>query len=195
VLTSGSKDEGLDAAVAAIKSGGGAPAVVTILKPGLGLATSGIASATASVLGTAAGTPSSGDVAKALAGEWSESKSARPLTAALVSSGAIKVAGLSASTVATQIIDIAAFNGDPDAAALDIAQAYAAAGMYALGAQLFGSDTGVAAATSARQMSAFDTLGTNAGRFTLVALFSGGQQGYYSTTARGATPFPPVPVP
>ena len=34
-----------------------------------------------------------------------------------------------------------------------------------------------------------------AGRFTLVALFSGGQQGYYSVTARGATPFPPVPQP
>jgi ketopantoate reductase len=195
VLTSGGKNEGLDAAVTAIKTAGGTPAVVTILKPGLGLSTSAIASATASVLGTASGTPTSADVAKSLVAEWSGSKTARPLTTALVSSGAIKVAGLSGSAVATQAIDIAAFDGDPDAAALDIAQAYAAAGMFALGAQPFGSDTGVAAAASARQMSAFDTLGTSAGKFTLVALFSGGQQGYYSTTARGATPFPPVPKP
>ena len=195
VLTSGGKDEGLDAAVSAVKAAGGTPAVVTILKPGLGLSISVVASATASVMGTASGVPTSVDVAKQLAAEWSGAKGSRPLTTALVNAGAIKVAGLSASAIPTQAVDIAAFNGDPDGTALDIAQAYASAGLFALGAQAFGSDTGVAAAASARQLSAFDTLGTSAGRFTLVALFSGGQQGYYSATARGATPFPPVPKP
>ena len=195
VLTSGGKDEGLDAAVSAVKAAGGTPAIVTILKPGMGLSISSVASATASVLGTDSGPPSSADVAKQLQAEWSGTKGSRPLTTALVNAGAIKVSGLSGSAIATQAIDIAAFNGDPDAVALDIAQAYASAGMFALGAQTFGSDTGVAAAASARQLSAFDTLGTSAGRFTLVALFSGGQQGYYSVTARGATPFPPVPQP
>lgn len=195
VLTSGGKNEGTDAAVSAVKAAGGTPVVVTILKPGLGLSTSSIASATASVLGTASGVPSNADVAKQLEAEWAGTNATRPLTTALVNAGAMKVAGLSGSTIATQAIDIAAFDGDPDPLALDIAQAYASAGMFALGAQAFGTDTGVAAAASARQLSAFDTLGTSAGRFTLVALFSGGQQGYYSVTARGATPFPPVPKP
>ena len=57
------------------------------------------------------------------------------------------------------------------------------------------ADTGVAAAAAARKLSAFDTLGTNAGRFTLVALFTGGQQGYYSSSARGVSLFPEVPKP
>jgi hypothetical protein len=67
--------------------------------------------------------------------------------------------------------------------------------MYALGAETSASGSGVAAAAAARKLSAFDTLGTNVGRYTLIALFSGGEQGYYSDTARGASPFPPVPKP
>jgi hypothetical protein len=195
IITSGQKNEGLDPAVAAVKGSGGSPVVVTILKPGLGLATSGVASAAVSVLGTASPTPSSVDVAKRLAAEWSGSTQGHDLTDALGKAGALKVSGLGGATVATQVVDIASSNGDPDAAGLDIAQAYASAGLFALGAQSFGSDTGVAAAAAARQLSAFDTLGTNAGRFTLVALLSGGQQGYYSTVARGSALFPPVPKP
>jgi hypothetical protein len=56
-------------------------------------------------------------------------------------------------------------------------------------------DTGVAAAAAARRLSAFDTLGTNAGRFTLVALLTGGEQGYYSIDSNATAQFPPTPVP
>ncbi len=56
-------------------------------------------------------------------------------------------------------------------------------------------DTGVAAAAAARKLSAFDTLGTSAGRFTLVALLTGGEQGYYSIDANATSQFPPVPQP
>ena len=195
VLTSEATNEGGDAATTAIKSAGGSVATVTLVKPGFGLKESQVASVVASALGTPTALPSSTDVAGVLVAEWSGTATAHPLTDALVSVGAIKVAGITHSTVATLAIDLATANGDPDVAGLDILSAYAAAGMYALGAETSASDSGVAAAAAARKLSAFDTLGTNVGRYTLVALFSGGEQGYYSDTARGTSPFPPVPKP
>ncbi len=134
-------------------------------------------------------------VPSALASEWSTPDVARPVTDALQTAGAITVTGLPSSIGATQVVDVAAFEGKPDALALDVAQAYAAAGRFALGAQMPTPDTGVAAAAAARQLSAFDTLGTNAGRFTLVALFTGGEQGFYSVDSNATAKYPPVPVP
>ena len=194
VVTSGDTAEGADAAVSAVKSAGGAAALVTLGKPGFGLKDSQVASAVATALGTTA-TPSTADVAGVLVSEWDGTASNHALTDALVSAGSIKVAGLTHSTVATLALDVATTGGDPDTAGLELMSAYAAAGMYAAGAETESSSSGVAAAAAARKLSAFDTLGTNAGRYTLVALFSGGQQGYYSDTARGASPFPPMPKP
>lgn len=194
VITSGSSADGADSAAAAVKSAGGNAAVVTLLKPDFGLKESAVASSAATALGTTA-TPSASSVASALASEWTGSTTSRPLTDALVSAGSIKVAGLPHAAVATMAVDVATQGGDPSQAGLDIASAYADAGFYALGAETVASTSGVASAASARKLSAFDTLGTNAGRFTLVALFTGGQQGYYSNSARGATPFPAVPKP
>ncbi|HEY5541572.1 MAG TPA: copper transporter [Coriobacteriia bacterium] len=195
IVTSGAPSEGADAAAAAVKSAGGKAAVVTFAKPGFGLSRSAVASAAASALGSATVTPTQEDVAKQLAAEWSGTSTAHTLTDALVAAGELKTSGLSGSTVATMAVDLAAFDRSPDAAALDLAQAYGAAGMYALGAEALDSNTGVAAAAAARKLSAFDTLGTNAGRFTLVALLTGGQQGYYSNNARGVSLFPAVPAP
>jgi hypothetical protein len=195
VLTSGGKGEGVDAAVAAVKNAGGSPAVVTILKPGLGLSASVVASAAAIALGTTSGSPSAGQVATKLAAEWDGTDSGRALTNQLVRAGVLKLSSFGGSTVATQLVDVAASGKGPDVIGLNIAQAYAAAGMVAVGAQPFGTDTGVAAAAAASKLSALDTLGTNAGRYTLVALFSGGQPGYYSSNGHGTAPFPPVPKP
>ena len=193
VITSTEKGVGGDAAIAAIKDAGGSAAVVTMSQPQFGLANKSVADAVRSVVGSSTDLKTS--VASALASEWSQPDVARPLTEALQKAGVITVTGLSASTAATQVVNVAAFDGKPDALALDVAQAYAAAGFYALGAQTPAPDTGVAAAAAARKLSAFDTLGTNAGRFTLVALFSGGEQGYYSTDTNATAKYPPVPVP
>jgi hypothetical protein len=182
-----------DAAVAAIKEAGGAAAVVTMSKPRFGLANKSVAAAARSVVGSS--TDLNTAVASTLASEWSQPDVARPLSDALQKAGVITVTGLGASSAATQVVDVAAFDGKPDALALDVAQAYAAAGRYALGAQVPSPDTGVAAAAAARRLSAFDTLGTNAGRFTLVALLSGGEQGYYSIDSNATAQFPPTPVP
>lgn len=193
LITTGAKGEGTDAAAAAIKSAGGKVAVIKMAKPQFGLADKSIAEAARSVVGTATDLKTA--VPSTLASEWSQPAVARPLTAALVAAGAFSVADLPASVGATQVIDIAAFDGKPDALALDVAQAYALAGHYAVGAQMITNETGVAAAAAARKLSAFDTLGTNAGRFTMVALFSGGEQGYYSFDSNATPKFPPVPTP
>jgi hypothetical protein len=195
VFTSGSSKEGADEAAADIKAAGGTVALITLLKPDFGLKESQIASSVASVLGSASAAPTVTDVATGLVAEWNGTGSSHALTDALVSANALKVTGLSRSTVATLALDVATSDRNPDSAGLELASAYAAAGMYAVGAETLDSEAGVAAAASARQLSAFDTLGTNAGRFTLVALFTGGDQGYYSNTARGASMFPPVPKP
>ena len=193
VITTATKDAAGDAAIAAIKEAGGNPAVVTMSKPQFGLADKTVAAAVRSVVGSS--TDLNTSVASALASEWSQPDVARPVTDALQGAKVITVTGLSASMGATQVVDVAAFDGKPDALALDVAQAYAAAGRFALGAQMPVPNTGVAAAAAARRLSAFDTLGTNAGRFTLVALLSGGQQGYYSVDSNATAKFPPVPVP
>ena len=61
------------------------------------------------------------------------------------------------------------------------------------GAQTPTSSTGVAPAAVARRLSAFDTLGTQPGRFTLVALLSGGEQGYFGLNPNAVKPYPAVP--
>lgn len=195
IVTSGAPSEGADAAAKAVKSAGGTAAVATLAKPGFGLSQSEVASAAASALGSATVTPNAEEVAKQLVAEWSGASTAHTMTDALVETGQLRLSGLSASTVATMAIATAAFDRNPDPAALALAQAYGAAGMYALGAEAIDSNTGVAAAAAARKLSAFDTLGTNAGRFTLVALLTGAQQGYYSGSARGVSLFPVVPAP
>ena len=53
VITSGAKGEGAEYATAAIKSAGGTPVVVTVLKTNLGLGESSTASQAASIVGTA----------------------------------------------------------------------------------------------------------------------------------------------
>ena len=193
VLTSGDRNEGLQTCIAAIQNAGGVAAVVTLTKPGLGLGDAKIADAARSIVGTSADL--SVGVERVLTTEWTQPLATRPLTEALVRAGALTVTGLKASEAATQAVDIAAFGRKPDQTALGITQAYATAGFYAVGAQTTTSGTGVALAASALKLSAFDTLSTEIGNFTLVALFTGGEQGYYSTATGASSAYPPIPTP
>jgi len=192
IMTSGNKNEGLQSAVAAVEGAGGKVAVVTLDQPGMGLSDDKIAAAARSVVGTS--TDLAESVAASLTAEWTTA-GARPLTDALTDAGALTVDGLSLSAEATQAVTLAAFEGKPDTVAMGVAQAYAAAGYHALGAQTMTSGNSVAATAAAARLSAFDTLGTAPGQFTLVALFSGGLQGYYTLGNEDGPLFPPVPVP
>ena len=132
--------------------------------------------------------PTTGDmraaVVESLTAEWTTADVPRPLTDALVKVGRIDVTGLKPSVAATDLVNIAAFAKQPDTVALDIARAYADAGYYAIGAQTPTSATGVAPAAVARRLSAFDTLGTQPGRFTLVALSERGRAGLLRPATR-----------
>lgn len=192
VMTSGNKNEGLQSVVTAVEGAGGKVAVVTFDQPGMGLSDDKTAAAARSIVGTT--TDLAESVAASLTAEWTTT-GARPLTDALSDTGALTVDGLSSSEEATQAMTLAAFDGTPDTVALAVAQAYAAAGYYALGAQTMTSGNSVAATAAAARLSAFDTLGTAPGQFTLVALFSGGLQGYYTLGNEDGPLFPPVPVP
>ncbi len=193
LLTSGQKTEGLQAAITSVEQAGGTAAVVTLEQPGMGLSDMETADAVRSVVGTQ--TDLAVAVAASLTAEWTAATGSRPVTDALVKAGAISVTGLEPSTAATQAVTIAAFSRKPDKVALEVVKAYAAAGYYALGAQTSTSGTGVAAAAAAAKLSAFDTLGTAPGQFTMVALFSGGRQGYYTLGNDDGPKFPPVPNP
>ncbi|NTU71111.1 MAG: copper transporter [Coriobacteriia bacterium] len=191
ILTSGAEKEGAAAAAADVRTAGGTPVTVTILKREFGLNDEKVVSALRSVVATDADLRPS--LPASLAAEWTTPDEPRPMTDALVKAGAIKVAGFKGSKVATDLVSVAAFLKEPDAVALDIGRAYADSGYYAIGAQTPTSGTGVAAAAVARRLSAFDTLGTQPGRFTLVALLSGGEQGYFGLSANTIKPFPALP--
>jgi len=191
VLTSGAEKEGAAAVVSAVKGAGGNPVVVTISSREFGIENPKIAGVIRSTL--ASTTDIRAAVVASLTSEWTTADESRPLTDALVKAGALDVVGLKPSLVATNLVDIAAFSKQPDTVALGIARAYADKGFLAVGAQTPTSATGVAPAAVARRMSAFDTLGTQPGRFTLVALFSGGEQGYFGLNSNAIKPFPAVP--
>lgn len=193
VVTSGSAVEGAGDVADTVKAAGGSTAVVTLVKRGFALEDSKVASSVAEVLGSNVASATGSDVAKRLVAEWTVADMPRDLTNVLVSAGVLKLSGLPESVAATLAVDVATSNRDPDPYGLDIAQAYAAAGYYAAGAETRDGQTGVAAAAAARQLSALDMLGTNAGRFTLVSLFTGGEQGFFSTSAHGTSAFPKVP--
>lgn len=191
VMTSGASDEGVDAAVSAIQEAGGTAAVVTLLDREFGVNNEKVAAAIRSVEGS--GTDLRSAVPSGLAIEWTQSAGPRPLTDALIRAGAITVTGLKPSVAATQALDLASFSKNPDDLALRVCQAYAEAGYFAVGAQTPTSGNGVAEAAVQRRLSAFDSLGTQPGRFTLIALYTGGEQGYFGLNEDAIAPYPPVP--
>jgi hypothetical protein len=191
VLTSGAEGEGGGAAVGAVKTAGGTPVVVKVAKRNFGIEDANVAEVIRSVVGTS--TDLRAAVVASLTAEWTTADEPRPLTNALEKVGAIETTGMKPSVAATDLVSIAAFSKEPDTVALDIARAYADAGYYAVGAQTPTSLTGVAAASVARRLSAFDTLGTQPGRFTLIALLSGGEQGFFGLNESAVKPYPQVP--
>ena len=113
VVITNAKNAAGDAAISAVKDAGGNAAVVTMAKPEFGIADKAVAAQLRSILGT--GTDLQTTVPSTLASEWSQPDVARPVTDALQNAGVITITGLSASMGATQVVDVAAFDGKPDA--------------------------------------------------------------------------------
>jgi hypothetical protein len=193
IVTNAGRESGLSSAREAIQTAGGEVVLVTIREPGFGLTDD----ATRAEVESLAPDPVRPleSIATSLAAEWFQPVDERPLTDAMVEAGAITVVGPKEPSVATGLLDLAAPNGKTDPAGIALASAAQSAGVKAVGGQTQNRDTGVAAAAVELGMSGFDTLGSELGRYTLVALFSGADTGYYGVASGADALFPPVVLP
>ncbi len=190
VVVNGGRQEGLAPAQEAIESAGGAVAVVTILQPGLGLEDEEYRERVTELAPDPERPLES--LSAALAAEWSVPMTARPVTTGLVEAGVISVSGLADGTSASGLVTTAAPDGKVDRAGVALAVAAKGANMPGIGAQTAENDTGVAAAAAAAEVGALDTLGTQVGRYTLIALLSGSEPAYYGTASAASGLFPQV---
>ena len=193
IIANSGRSDGLKAATEAIEGANGTVVTVTMSATGLDLSDADLASAVASATGETE--PSAEKIAEALRIEWTSGGAPRPLTDALVEAEVLEVNGLTADVAASSIVDLAGPDNAPDEFALAIARAFSAAGLPAVGGQTPVRDTGVAAASAAAGLSALDTLGTDVGRYTVVALLTGASPGYYGEGDGAVAPFPPLPEP
>ncbi|HSK47972.1 MAG TPA: copper transporter [Coriobacteriia bacterium] len=193
IVGNGGRTEGIAAARGAIEGAGGSAAVVTILSPGLGLDDAETRAEVTSLAPDAAMPLES--IAAALAAEWFGPGGDRTLTNALTEAGIISVSDLPEATQAAGLVDLAAVEGEPDDAGLQLAIAAKEALTPSVAAQTPVIDTGVAAAAAGEDVAAFDTLGTEIGRYTLVTLLGEPSTGYYGTAQAADALFPPIVIP
>ena len=92
------------------------------------------------------------------------------------------------------MVDIALQGREPDAGGIALAQAFARAKAAAVVGESGTLKTGLAAAAAEKRLPAFDTLGTDIGRYTLVALMSGADSGYYGLGEQADAAFPKLPA-
>jgi len=191
LLTTAGRGDGLQAATEAVRSAGGTPIVVTASDVDFDLADDDVRSAVAS--GSEFSADLVASVATSLAAEWTEPMQERPLTSGLAEAGALSIDGLEPGTGVYAIVDVASIVRKTDAAPLAIASAFQRAGAQAVVAQTPASKSTAVVSAAERELPAFDTLGTEVGRYTLVALITGAEPGFYGTHQGAVAPFPPLP--
>jgi len=193
VLTGSGRSDGLQAATSAIDAAGGTPIIVTISRPGLPLDSATSRSLFGSPTAESADVTAS--IVASLAVEWAGPTTQRPLTDALVEAGALTVEGLEPGMATVGLVNLASVGGRPDPFALALALEFdAREDAAAIGAEGASLTSGVAAASAERDMSAIDTLGTSVGRYSIVALFSGAERGFYGLAPDAAAAFPAPPA-
>jgi len=191
LLTTAGRSDGLQAATEAVRAAGGNPIVVTVSDVDFALADDDVRSAVAS--GSAFSPELVASVATSLAAEWTGPAQTRPLTRALVDAGALTVEGLDPGMEADALVDVASIAPRTDAAPLAVASAFERGGAPAVVAQTPTSKSTAVVSAAERELSAFDTLGTEVGRYTLVALLTGAEPGFYGTHDAAVAPYPPLP--
>lgn len=191
VVSNAGRASGVEAAREAIGGAGGVVANVVILKPGLGLADAQVRSAVATLV-AAEEDRLLESVCASLVAEWAGTGPDMPVTSALVAADVLRLDGLEPGMPIGALVDVALDDGEAEAAGVQLASAFTAYGPAVAG-QMAGEESGVAAAADEAGVSAFDTLGTPVGRYTLVALLSGAKSGYYGTGPGAGSPFPEIP--
>lgn len=188
VVTTGEQGDGQSAVTEAIESAGGSVALVRIEEPGFGLEDEAVRSrVTSEGVDFEAARAS---VVASLAAEWSAPMQDRPMTQALIDAGELSLQGLEAGVLPAGLVDLADRENKPDADGLDLAEAFAEAGGVAVAGQTTDAGNGVAAAGATLGLGALDTLGTELGRYTLIALLSGAEPAYYGLAEQAVSGYP-----
>ncbi|MDZ4169116.1 MAG: copper transporter [Coriobacteriia bacterium] len=194
VVTNGGRASGGEAALEAVEGAGGAVAGVVLLQPDLGLEDVDVRSQVESLVSSDGELLES--VVTSLVAEWASAETTRPVTAALVEAGALRIDGFTDGMDVVGLLDLAMTQGKVEPAGIALATAFQEFGV-GVAAQVEGEDPGITQAADDAGISAFDTLGNDVGSYTLVALFTGSKPGIYGTGegANAAFPDPPEITP
>jgi hypothetical protein len=112
---------------------------------------------------------------------------------ALQSAKAITIDGLEPGMAAAALVNVAIGAGEPEAAGLELARAFKTLDAVAVGGESDTVKSGLAETSWSREVPAFDSLGTDVGRYTLVALLTGAKPGLYGTAESASAPYPEIP--
>lgn len=191
VLTSVGRADGLGAVGDAITQAGGASVTFVLAQSSFGLADPAVAEVASQTVGPVEPDALLPAVADALAAEWASPAESRPLTAALVEAGVLRIEDDAGSSVGVDgVVTLAYFSDAPDDGALALASALAALGQPAVGAETQMKATGVALAASEAGLSAVDHVTTPEGEFSLIWILSSQAQGYFGYGDGAQSPWP-----
>jgi hypothetical protein len=195
VMTNTGRADGLGAVTDAVTQAGGSTVTMTFNEEGLGLDTPEVREALTAVMGEREDDEFAESVVASLVAEWSAPATARPVTDALVVSGATSMSEFPLDARADGAVVMVAWEDVPDALALDIAQALSETAAFTLGAESSTNPDGVAAAAAARGLSAVDDVSRIEGQYSLVFVLSGDASGSFgfSDSAQAPYPLPPTP--
>jgi len=91
------------------------------------------------------------------------------------------------------IVDVASPTGRGDGGSLAVVTAFAKRDRRAVVAETPASKSGAALTAADRDIPSFNSLGTETGGYTLVALLTGAEPGFYGTGDEAVAPYPPIP--
>jgi hypothetical protein len=196
VMTDPASGDVVSEVTKAVREAGGRAAVVTFTSPGLGLSEPAVARAFASEVGSSGPAANETSVAPMLVAEWTTTGGTRPLTAALVKSGAARVEGLTSDMAVDGAVSAAAWETKPDEAALRLAKAITGPDRYGAGVETTKRAAGLAAAAVGVGLSAVDDVDRPIGRVSLVWILAGKTAGHYGLgkAADAAFPSPLFPI-
>jgi hypothetical protein len=190
VMANTGRTDGLGATTDAVAQAGGVAVTMTFNEEGLGLDASDVQEALAAVMGERGEDELAESVVASLVAEWTQPLEVRPVTDALVSSGASSMGEFPPGSQADGVVVMVAWDDVPDEIALDIAQALGEAGTVPIGVESSTNPDGVAAAAAERGLSAVDDVSRVEGQYSLVFILSGEASGFFGFGDNAQAPYP-----
>ena len=129
-------------------------------------------------------------VVASLVAEWSQPSLVRPVTDALVASGAASMSEFPSGARIDGAVAMVTWEEGPDEIALDIAQALNDLEPIAVGVESSNNPDGVAAAAAERGLSAVDDVSRVEGQYSLVLILSGEASGFFGFGDNAQAPYP-----